>query len=240
MYASKSVSLEELEQSRADADVAQSEWNNQTLIANSAAAIARLREADLAIAQQRLKDTEIRVPIPSTLNLTSNVTYAISERLISEGTMVRTGTELFRLTLNRILKLRLAVPEANSNAIQVGQDVEIVTVASTQKVFGKVARISPSIDRATRSFHVEVEIPNPDLKLKPGSFAKASILIGTDDEVPTIPLTALDTFAGITKIFLVVGNKSHVEKVVVGDLYSTPGFYLGIGGHPGCARNGFL
>jgi multidrug efflux pump subunit AcrA (membrane-fusion protein) len=78
---------------------------------------------------------------------------------------------------------------------------------------GRVAKISPSIERTTRTFIVEVEVPNEDGKCKPGSFAKASIQVGISEKAATVPLSALYSLAGINKIFLVQGD--HVREIQV-------------------------
>lgn len=198
-----SVALEDVEQARSDSRVLESDWKNQLLLAQSAAATARLKQSELAIAQQKLRDTEIRVPKPTLFADGSDQFYAITERMVSEGTMLRVGTDVFKMILGKTLKLRLAVPELHSAKVAVGQHVEVLTSISETPTMGRVARISPAIDRSTRTFQVEVEIPNRDGALKPGGFAKASILTKVDENAATIPLAGLYSFAGIHKIFLV-------------------------------------
>lgn len=217
LQATNSVSAEDLEQAKSDALVMKSDWQNQLLMANSAAATARLRSADLAIANQRMQDISIRAPIPTLTAIQSDQFYTISERMVSEGTLVRPGTEVFKLVLGRTLKLRLAVPEAFSTQVVVGQSVSVISGALEKPSAGTVARISPAIDRATRTFIVEVDVPNQDGLLKPGGFAKAKILIGTDAKAATIPLSGLYSFAGINKLFLHEQGVAREFKVTLGE-----------------------
>jgi RND family efflux transporter MFP subunit len=216
-----SVTAEDLEQSQSDALVFESDWQHQLLMANSAAATARLRNAELAIAQQRVQDLAIRVPIPTLTANPNDKFYTVSERMVSEGTLVRPGTEVFKLVLGRTLKLKLSVPESFSSQVQVGQKVEVTTGSILNPVDGTVARISPSIDRLTRTFLVEVDVNNEDGALKPGGFAKAKILIGVDDQALTIPIAGLYSFAGINKIFLNEQGVARELKVVVGEQTQT-------------------
>ena len=121
LRSTNSIALEELEKSRSETFVLESDWKNQLLLAKSAAATARLKNADLAIAQQRLNDTQILAPVPTLAANEGDQFYRVSERLVSEGSMLRVGTEVMKIVLGDTLKLRLAVPEAYGNAVQVGQ-----------------------------------------------------------------------------------------------------------------------
>lgn len=214
LRATNSISEEEFEQVKSDARVLESEWKNQQLSAKSAAAMARLRAAELAIAEQRLSDCKIRVPNPTIIDRADQPIYMISERMVAEGSMLRTGTEVFRLVLGRTLKLRLSIPESFVNQVHAGQPVTITTQSIIQPTMGTVSKISPSVDRTTRTFLVEVEVPNESGQLKPGSFAKASILVGESEQSITVPASAIYSLAGIQKIFLIqdgIAKEHHVQ-----------------------------
>src|SRR5690606_19015966 len=81
---------------------------------------------------------------------------------------------------------------------------------------GIVRRINPSVSQSTRTFEVEVLIPNADGLLKPGGFAKAAIAIRVDPTGVTVPVDAVVTFAGITKIFLMKDGKAREVRVTTG------------------------
>lgn len=217
LRSTNSIAQEELEKIRSDTLVLESDWKNALLLAKSAAAMARLKNADLAIAQQKLADTQIRAPIPTLYATETDQFYRVSQRLVSEGTMLRVGTEVMKLVLGDTLKLRLAVPESYGNAVQVGQKVDVMTAANDHPSTGTVARISPSVDRATRTFLVEVELPNRDGALKPGGFAKANINIAINERATTIPLAGLYSFAGINKLFLIDQGVAREVQVTVGE-----------------------
>ena len=217
LNATNSVSAEDFEQAKSDVLVQQSEWQNQLLMAKSAAATARFRNAELSIAAQRINDISIRAPMPTLLSNPADHFYTISERLVSEGTLVRPGTEVFKLVLGKTLKLRLSIPESFTRQVVVGQSVEVLTGVSDKASIGTVARIAPSIDRTTRTFAVEVNIPNQDGLLKPGGFAKAKVLIGNDAKATTIPIHGLYSFAGINKVFLFENGTAKEFKVKLGE-----------------------
>ncbi|MCU0717321.1 MAG: efflux RND transporter periplasmic adaptor subunit [Pirellula sp.] len=217
LQASNSISADDLEQARSDAKVLESEWKNQMLLANAAAATARLRAADLEIAKQRLADCEIRVPVPTLHEEPDEQFYTISERLVTEGTLLRPGTEVFKLVLGKSLKLRLAVPESNASKIAIGQNVLVAIASSTKEEHGVVTNISPAIERNTRTFQVEVTVPNDSGLCKPGGFAKAQILVGEKEIANTVPPSSLYSLAGIQKIFLIENGIAKEIRVTLGE-----------------------
>ena len=87
---------------------------------------------------------------------------------------------------------------------------------STIPYAGTVSRIYPTVEPGTRTFQVEIQVPNPNGELKPGSFAKAAILTRSDPHAITVPLSALVQFAGITKIFLAEEGRAKEVPVVLG------------------------
>jgi membrane fusion protein (multidrug efflux system) len=157
---------EELADRLVDQRVAQAEHDNQVLIAKSGVATIRVKQEDLAVAKQELSDTKIRVPkptqpLPDNETRSGGLTYAITKRSVSEGTLVRSGTEVFQLVLDRTLKLKAAIPERHGGVIELGQKAEIHTAAYPKPFIGRVTRINPAVDPDTRTFEVEVQVANP-------------------------------------------------------------------------------
>ena len=183
----------------------------------SSAAVARLRAAELAIAQQRLSDCIVRAPIPTTSDPDNQPEYVVSERLVSEGSLLRPGTEVFRLVFGRTLKLRLSVPEVYATSVQPGQKVDVFTTSGTESIPGSVAKVAPSVDRATRTFMVEVYVSNIQGNLKPGGFAKANIRIAEAEQAITVPAASVYSLAGVHKIFVIEEGLAKEYQVVLGE-----------------------
>src|SRR5262249_53585431 len=121
-----------------------------------------------------------------------------------------------KLVIDRPLKFRGRVPERKIGEVRLGQKAQVFTAAYKESFPGEVTRINPSIDRDTRAFEVEVLVPNAQGQLKPGGFAKTGILTDVSPQTPTVPLEALVTFAGVTKIFLVEAGRAKEVQVTLG------------------------
>lgn len=179
-------------------------------------AVAQLKEAQarsglsaskLDAARKHLDDTRVRAPISG----------EIKKRFISVGEAVNPQTRLFAVVTTGTLKFRGTVAEAASPRIRAGQRMEVMVEAYKGKSFsGTLTRISPAIDPQTRTLEMEAEVPNPRGVLKPGFFAKGSILTMKETGVPFVPEGAVYSFAGVTKVFVISGDTAHERQVKTG------------------------
>ena len=208
------MSRDELSNLSSDFRSLQAEHDNQVLLAKSGLATIQMKQEALSIVRQQLKDTQIAAPQPSMVPFEGHeASYAITSRTAAEGSFLRAGTEIFKLVMDRTLKLKAPVPDRFVADVQVGQKAKVTTAAYDCTFEGTVTRINPAVDPTTRTFEVEILVPNANGALKSGSFAKAAIETRFDPAVPTVPLKAIVRFAGITKIFLV--EEGHAREVQV-------------------------
>jgi len=183
--------------------------------------------APLAIGQSKPFKTEneiVRVSNttgdPSALRRAELATeYVVAARMVSEGEMVMSNstTPLFRLIIDRPLKLSVNIPERHAGSIKVGQSAQLeVESRHGEVVRGQVSRVNPTVDRTNRTFQAEILVPNEDRRLSAGSFARATIQTHRDPCALTVPDDALVAFAGVTKVFILRGDKSHAVPVKLG------------------------
>jgi membrane fusion protein, multidrug efflux system len=208
------MSRDELSNLTSDFRSMKAEHDNQVLLAKSGLATIQMKREALAIASQQVKDTQIVVPRPSMIpSEGQEATYSITGRTAAEGSLLRAGTDVFKLVMDRTLKLKAPVPDRYVADVQVGQKTKLSTAAYDCTFEGTVTRINPAEDPSTRTFEVEIQLPNTNGALKSGSFAKAAIETRYDPSVSTVPLESIVRFAGITKIFVV--ENGHAREVQV-------------------------
>jgi RND family efflux transporter MFP subunit len=168
-------------------------------------AAVQQRAAALRAAQQKLADAELRAPIHG----------FVQARLSSVGSYLAAGTPVVEIVRIDPLRLRLAVPERDAPSVREGQSVSVQIEGDPQSYGGKVARLAPALDTASRTLLVEADIVNPG-NLRPGNFVRAEIAIGARPAL-TIPKSAVVVFAGLTKVVLVEGGQAMERTVVLGD-----------------------
>ena len=116
------------------------------------------------------------------------------------------------------LKVIAEIPEKMAPWIKDGQPVELQVDAYPDKTFtGKVSRISPAVNTATRAFPFEALVPNRDALLKPGTFAASTSRAARTIEVLTLPYAALQYRYGVNRVFVVDGDKLVVRELKVGE-----------------------
>jgi multidrug efflux pump subunit AcrA (membrane-fusion protein) len=188
---------------------------------------ARRLKAQLDDAEERLRETQIRAPVPQGWAAWSAIVgpganplnYAVAGRMVSKGEMIRQVpvTNAFRLVIDHILKLKVAIPEKYRPDVHVGQAVEVRVEAYPTALFaGVVSRVNPTVETVNRTFMVEIQVPNCGRRLSVGGFAKADILTCTDAVVLTVPPEAVRTFAGVTKVYIIDGTAARGIEVELG------------------------
>ena len=113
----------------------------------------------------------------------------VEKRLVDGGVHLSRGAPMFTIVRSGTLELAAAVPARQAGVVRVGQVVHFV--ADGRRFDGKVARVSPTIDPATRSVSVYVQVPNRDNSLRGGTFATGRVVARTLNDVLAIPTAAL-------------------------------------------------
>lgn len=209
------ISQQEFDDLRTALEVAQRDYDVAVLTARAVVEEARARQGDLLVAKQRLRDASVTAPPP--VSNEAGRTYTVAARMFSVGEYVKEGDRLYRLVDDSIVKLRAAVPERYADQIKVGQKVTIQVESATRQGIGQIARINSQIDPASRTFEIEVVVPNADRAFKPGAFARAFIQTHIDEGVVFVPREAVLSFAGVSKVFLVADGKAREVRVDLGD-----------------------
>jgi RND family efflux transporter MFP subunit len=188
-----------LEQARAEAELAQAEYQRAEAVGASgalsaeetqrrkssavtAAAKVKVAAALLAEARARLARAEVRAPADGVI-LTRNVEVG---QTASPG-----GESLFRLSEGGAIELRGQVPEQDLPLLKVGQTVNVLLTGSTRTYQGRVRLLGAVIDPTTRLGMVRVAL-EPDQNLRPGAFARAEVTV-SNAERAVLPQTAVLT-----------------------------------------------
>src|SRR6185369_5745058 len=112
------------------------------------------------------------------------------------------------------LRVRIDVPEQAIPEVKVGQSVSITTSAWPDRNFsGRVARIAPNVSAQSRTLTVEAEIENSSGVLKPGQFATVRILQERAEPAVLVPVRAVVTEAGVSRVFVI--KNGHAEQRLV-------------------------
>jgi RND family efflux transporter MFP subunit len=164
------------------------------------------RRAELGIAKKQFADSVLSAPIDG----------MISEKKVNLGQYVSSGDAVFTMVRVHPLRLKLSIPERDAANVQVGQRVEVRLEGDPSVYVGYLARMSPAISVDNRTLMAEAEIANEQGKLRPGSFARAQIIIKPAEPVVMVPASSVITFAGLTKVLGIHNNETEEKRIRVG------------------------
>ena len=151
--------------------------------------------------------------------LRSPINGVITARNYDVGDMYAMSSPLFTVEQIVPVKLLVGVSESDYAKVKVGDSVVVTADALPElKFYGKINRIYPTVDPATRTFTVEVKIDNNYKTLRPGMFVRATVNFGVNKNV-VIPDVAVVKQQGSGERFVYVLNEDGTvtyQKVVLG------------------------
>jgi multidrug efflux system membrane fusion protein len=150
----------------------------------------------------------------------------LTRRNVDPGALINAGAgaagrELFDLARVDPLRVFTSVPQAYAPFIKVGAKTAVTLQEFPgQKFFGKVARTAEAIDPATRTLLTEVDVPNPDGRLLPGSFGEVHFAVGSGVNKVTIPVNAMLFRAEGPRVAVIgPGGKVQLRPINIGRDY---------------------
>jgi membrane fusion protein, multidrug efflux system len=159
--------------------------------------LAAVAQLDLSKAQQSQNEArlqELKFNLNNTI-ITSPVDGFIGRRNVDPGAMVNTNTAIASVVDISRLKLVVNVVEKDLRMVNAG-DVGVVEVDAYpgEKFNGRIARVAPVLDPATRTAPIEIEIPNGGNRLKPGMYARISLTVEERKNTLVAPKNAIIDF----------------------------------------------
>jgi RND family efflux transporter MFP subunit len=195
----------ELDTANANLQIADGKYADALEEVRNRQAVLAQRRSELALARQQLEDTVLRSPIDG----------IVRARSAFAGEFRAAGTPIVTVVRQDPLRLQLAVPERSASEVRAGQLVKVTVEGENDVHEGRVVRLSPSIEQGTRTLAIEASVPNADARLRPGSFARADIVV-SEAQALVVPRTAVIVFAGVEKVLVVESGVAHERRIRTG------------------------
>ncbi|HUJ20193.1 MAG TPA: efflux RND transporter periplasmic adaptor subunit [Bryobacteraceae bacterium] len=146
----------------------------------------------------------------------------ITLRNIDVGALItESSTLLFRIAQTNLLRTFLNVPQADADAVHLGQTARILISDLPGKQFeGAVTRTSNALDPATRTLLVEVQVPNRSEILLPGMYAQVDLTVPGNGRSLLIPGDTLVVRPDGTQVAMLgPDNTIHFQRIELGRDY---------------------
>ncbi len=154
-------------------------------------------------------------------HITAPFDGVITKRYADPGALIQAGTAsetqslpLVRVSDNYLLRLDVPVDLCYVKDIHVGDPVEVEVESLGGKTYnGTITRSTLRVDDATRTMTTEVEVPNPNLELVPGMYAKALLKIQRRPHALAVPIQAV-TRGEKDTVYVVTPDQKVEERTV--------------------------
>lgn len=173
---------------------------------NATASQVNVAEAQVAQTQARIDELKITL---SNTSILSPVDGFVSRRLLDPGAFA--GANAVILTVVEISTVRLVtnLVEKGFKRVVPGVVAEVSVDAFQGELFrGLVSRVAPVFDPATRTAAMEIEVPNPGFRLKPGMYARVRLTVERRENALTVPRGSVVDTEGKRGVFLVEGGQT--------------------------------
>jgi len=136
---------------------------------------------------------------------------------ITNATQVATGTSVVSLMDYSTMTVEVNLPEKYIGDVKIDQPVRIMNYTLPNDTLkGNVKELSPAISTETRTFKGVIEVGNPELKLRPGMFAKADIVLARHDSVIVIPKNIIISGQRGKSVFIVDNGTANEKRITIG------------------------
>ena len=194
-------------------EISEQEYEKQkSLYEKGGVTLRELRNAEVSATNAKYDYENAQVRL-SKMNIIAPFSGVIVDMpFYTPGTRVNSGSPMYSLMSYDRMFLEINLPEKSISEVSLGQNVIITSYTlSTDTLKGLVTELSPAISTETRTFKGKLTIDNPDLKLRPGMFVKADIVVAQKDSAVVIPKNIMLS-SGRGKVIFVVDQSTAMER----------------------------
>ncbi|MBI2829178.1 MAG: efflux RND transporter periplasmic adaptor subunit [Acidobacteria bacterium] len=181
----------------------------QTLDDTEARYQSAVAQLDLARAQNNQSTArldELRINLANTV-IVSPVNGFVARRAADPGAFVGQNAPVVDVVDITRVRLVANIVEKDLDQLRTGDETRVEVDAFPGEVFtGRIARVAPVLDPATRTASIEIEIPNPGFRLKPGMYARVTVTTDERKDALVVPSNAVIDLGGRRGVFLAAEN----------------------------------
>lgn len=187
--------------------ISQNAFDNADAALRAQVAAVDVAQAQLAQTQLTLDDAVVRAPIGG----------HVSRRHVQPGEKAGVDAPLVSIVDLSRLEVQTQAAVSDVARIALGAPAQVVVEGTGERHFdGQVERINPGAEPGTRSINFFVSLPDQGGLLRVGMFATVLLRVGGADPVPTLPLAAIRSDAGLDFVWVVAGDRLRRQPVTLG------------------------
>jgi RND family efflux transporter MFP subunit len=184
--------------------------------ARSQAAEAQLDLARAQFNQSQARLDELRITLGNTV-IASPVDGFVAKRNLDPGAFASQNSPVVSVVDLSTVRMVANLIERDAKRVHDGTEAGVEVDAYPGERFkGHVARVAPVFDPATRTAEMEIEVPNPEGRLKPGMYARVNLTVGIRENALVVPRNAVVDIEGKRGVFVPQQNRAAFRAVQTG------------------------
>jgi RND family efflux transporter MFP subunit len=181
---------------------------------NSAASQLLVAKAQQSQTQSRIDELKITL---SNTTVVSPVDGFVSRRNLDPGAFANANTVMLQVVDIGTVRLVANLVEKGFKKVTPGVEAKVqVDTFAGEDFIGRVSRVAPVFDPATRTAQMEIEVPNPGFRLKPGMYARVRLTVERRPDALTVPSNAVVDLDGKRGVFTVNDQSAKFVATKVG------------------------
>jgi RND family efflux transporter MFP subunit len=175
------------------------------------AAVAQLDLARAQFDQAKARLDELKINLANTI-ISSPVDGFVGKRFLDPGATVSPNVPVASLVDIRTVRMVANLVEKDVKRVRVGTQAAVDVDAFPGETFtGRVSRVAPVFDPATRTAEMEIEVPNPGYRLKPGMYARVQLTVSVRPDAIVVPTNALVRLSGKPGVFMATASEPRSD-----------------------------
>jgi RND family efflux transporter MFP subunit len=223
-----------VQQAQANRDLAQVTWQRDSPLVDKGwvtpqqgdtdRLTLQAREAAVGIAQANVASQRALLQVLKQQKAYQRVVApfdgVITQRNIDVGALVQadatSGTFMFTIMQSDVIRIQVNVPQDQAFGLGPGVEAVVHVPEIPDRTFpGKVTRIADALQPGTRTLLTEVDIPNPDGVLSPGTYCTIELHIPRKTPSLLVPADAIIFNSGGLQVAVVENGLAHIKKISV-------------------------
>jgi RND family efflux transporter MFP subunit len=194
-------------------EISEQEYEKQkSLYEKGGVTLRELRNAEVSATNAKYDYENAQVRLSKMNIITPFSGVIVDMPFYTPGTRINSGSAMVSIMSYDKMFLEINLPEKSISEVSLGQNVVITSYTLTNDTLkGLVTELSPAISTETRTFKGKLTIDNPELKLRPGMFVKADIIVAQKDSAVVIPKNIMLS-SGRGKVIFVVDQSTAMER----------------------------
>jgi RND family efflux transporter MFP subunit len=181
-----------------------------------ASTLSQVSVTKAQVTQTQARIDELKITLSNT-TIVSPVDGFVSRRNLDPGAFAGANTPILSVVDISTVRMVANIIEKDFRRVQPGVQAMVEVDAFPGEQFtGEVSRVAPVFDPATRTAPIEIEVPNPGFRLKPGLYARVKLTLDHRKDALTVPRNAVVDAAGKKVVYVLDGQTARLREIGVG------------------------